>query len=97
MVKAIDLINEQKIREKMKEHIYKKIYKRIESKIVKSSAMNLYECWYQIPEFLFNVPLYNLEGCKVYLKNKLESDGFKIYLTGLNAMEQNIIVISWKH
>ncbi len=59
MVKASDLINEQKIREKIKQQIYKKIYKRIENKIVKSSAMNLYECWYQIPEFLFNVPLLN--------------------------------------
>ena len=101
MVKAKDLINEQKIRDKMKEHIYKKIYKRIESKIVKSSAMNLYECWYLIPEFLFNVPLYNLVGCKEYLKNKLNSDGFSIYFTGVNENDndnkKNIIVISWKN
>jgi hypothetical protein len=90
MVKAQDLINEQREREKYKEKIYKKIYKKVEIKIKQASNMNLYECWYQLPEFLFNIPLYNLEGCKIYLKNKLNNDGFSVYLTN-----ENIIVISW--
>ncbi len=93
MVKAIDLINEQKQRDTYKQKIYKKIYKRIESKIIKSSSMNLYECWYEIPEFFFNVPLYNIDGCKQYLKNKLKADGFSVYFTGEG---HNVIVISWK-
>jgi hypothetical protein len=91
MVKALDLINEQKEREKNKNKIYKKIYKKIETKIIQASNMNSSECWYQIPEFLFNIPLYNLEGCKNYLKYKLIDDGFNIYFTDIN-----IIVISWK-
>ncbi len=92
MVKAIDLINQQMEREKYKSKIYKKIYKRIESKIINSSNMNLYKCWYEMPEFLFNIPLYDLEGCKEYLKNKLKEDGFSVYFTGERS---NIIVISW--
>jgi hypothetical protein len=92
MVKAIDLFNEQHERDKNKNKIYKKIYKRIESKIIQSSSMNLYKCWYDMPEFLFNIPLYNIEGCKEYLKNKLKDDGFSVYFTGNN---NNIIVISW--
>ena len=91
MVKAQDLINGQREREKHKEKIYKKIYKKVETKIVQASSMNLYECWYQLPEFLFNIPLYNLEGCKLYLKNKLKNDGFSDYFNDVN-----IIVISWK-
>ena len=91
MVKAQDLINEQRERERNKEKIYKKIYKKVETKILQASSMNLYECWYQLPEFLFNIPLYNLEGCKLYLKNKLNNDGFNIYFT-----DENIIVISWR-
>ena len=91
MVKAQDLINGQREREKNKEKIYKKIYKKVETKIVNASSMNLYECWYQLPEFLFNIPLYNLEGCKLYLKNKLINDGFSVYFNDVN-----IIVISWK-
>ena len=90
MVKAQDLINEQKSRDKHKETIYKKIYKKVEIKIIQSSAMNLYECWYQLPEFLFNIPLYNLEGCKHYLENKLKRDGFSVYFANINT-----IVISW--
>jgi hypothetical protein len=91
MVKAQDLINGQREREKNKEKIYKKIYKKVETKIVQASSMNLYECWYQLPEFLFNIPLYNLDGCKLYLKNKLKNDGFSVYFN-----DANIIVISWK-
>ena len=91
MVKALELIKTQKDREKKKLNIYKKIYKRIENKIIQSSNMNLYECWYEIPEFLFNIPLYNLENCKLYLERKLNEDGFSINFTGVN-----IIVISWK-
>jgi hypothetical protein len=91
MVKANDLRNEQYEREKLKKKIYKKIYNRIETKIVQSSSMNLYECWYQIPEFLLNTPLYNLDGCKTYLNNKLKENGFAYYYTNINT-----IVISWK-
>ena len=90
MVKAEDLVNAQKQRDKHKKTIYKKIYGKVETKIIQSSAMNLYECWYQLPEFLFNIPLYNLEGCKNYLENKLKKDGFSIYFSNINT-----IVISW--
>jgi hypothetical protein len=91
MVKAQVLLNDQREREKHKEKVYKKIYKKVEIKIKQASSMNLYECWYQLPEFLFNIPLYNLEGCKLYLKNKLKNDGFSVYFNDIN-----IIVISWK-
>ncbi len=91
MVKAQDLINEQRERNKYKEKIYKKIYKKVETKILQASSMNLYECWYQLPEFIFNIPLYNLEDCKKYLNYKLKNDGFSVYFS-----EDNIIVASWK-
>lgn len=91
MVKAQDLINEQYEREKNKQKIYKKIYKKVENKIIKTSAMNLYECWYQLPEFVFNIPLYNLQGCKSYLQSKFKHDGFSVYFP-----ENNIIHIVWR-
>ncbi len=90
MVKAQDLIDEQRERDKNKEKIYKKIYKKVETKIIQASSMNLYKCWYQLPVFLFNIPLYDLEGCKYYLKNKLSHDGFNVYFTNIN-----VINISW--
>ncbi len=91
MVKAIDLINEQNIRNKNREKVYKQIYKKIEKKILLASSMNLYECWYELPEVIFNIPLYNMESCKQYVKNRLKDDGFKVYFV------ENKIVISWKN
>ena len=76
MVKADDLIREQKKRNKLKEKIYKKIYKRIEKKIKLCSNINSYECWYEIPEFILNLPLYSLDDCMKYVVNQLKKDGF---------------------
>ena len=90
MVKAIDLLNDQNIRNKNREKVYKQIYKKIEKKILFASSMNLYECWYELPEVIFNIPLYNMESCKNYVKNRLKEDGFKVYFV------ENKIVISWK-
>ena len=93
MVKAQDLIDEQTEREKLKRKVYKQIYKRLENKIIQCNSMNLSECWYLLPAIFYNIPLYNREGCKVYLKNKLKEDGFSVYFTG---NDNNIIYISWK-
>lgn len=90
MVKAMDLINEQKERERNKQKIYKKVYEKIEKKIIQSSSMNMYQCWYMIPEFFLNIPLYNMEDCKTYLEIRLKEDGFKI-----SFHSPTIIVISW--
>ncbi len=91
MVKASDLINDQNIRNKHREKVYKQIYKKIEKKILFASSMNLYECWYELPEVIFNIPLYNMESCKNYVKNRLKDDGFRVYFV------ENKIVISWKN
>ena len=93
MVKAQELIDEQRAREKLKHKIYKQIYKRLENKIIQCNSMNLSECWYLLPEIFYNVPLYNRDGCKVYLRNKLKEDGFSVYFTGNG---DNIIVVSWQ-
>jgi hypothetical protein len=91
MVKASDLVDTQKSRDKNREKIYKQIYKKVEQKIMFASSMNLYECWYELPEFIFNIPLYNMESCKQYIKNRLKTDGFLVYFVF------NKIVISWKN
>ncbi len=93
MVKAQDLIYEQNEREKLKKKVYKQIYKRLENKIIQCNSMNLSECWYLLPAIFYNIPLYNREGCKLYLKKKLKDDGFSVYFTG---DDNNIIYISWK-
>ena len=91
MVKAIDLLKEQKERDKIKKKIYKKIYKKVEKKIIQTSKVNLSECWFQLPEFMINIPLYNLDDSKNYIMNKLKENGFKS-----ESLSNNIIFISWK-
>ncbi len=89
MVKAQDLFNEQKERERQKMKIYKKIYEKVEKKIINCSSMNMYQCWFMIPEFFLNIPLYNMDDCKRYLEARLKEDGFKVGFNG-----NNIILIS---
>ena len=90
MVKAEDLIKEQSDREKLRKQIYKKVYKNIEKKIIQNSKINNYSCWYQVPEFLINYPLYNVADCKKYITKKLDKNGFKH-----NLLENNVIMIFW--
>ena len=71
MVKASDLIKEQMDRKKNKEKIFDKIYNRIENKVIKASKNNFYECYYEIPEFILNIPLYDFNDCKYYVLQKL--------------------------
>lgn len=91
MVKASDLVKQQEEKDKKKKIIYKKIYERIEHKITHASQINLYECWYEIPEFILNIPLYNLESCKQYILHKLKKNEFNT-----SIVNNNVIWISWK-
>ena len=90
MVKASELVKQQKDKDKLKDKIYYKIYKRIEHKIILASNTNLYECWYDVPEFILSLPLYKLEDCITYLVKQLHKNEFKTERNG------NILYISWK-
>lgn len=90
MVKAQDLIDNQKEREKIKYKTFSKIYDNIEKKIRLASSINLYYVWYEIPEFIIGFPLYNLEECKQYIIKQTNKNGFKT-----EEFNGNIILITW--
>lgn len=90
MVNAKDLIKMQKEREDSKYKIFDKIYSNIEKKIVKASATNFYYIWYEIPQYMIGMPLYNYNDCIEYIINKLKNNNFKT-----ETYEPNIILISW--
>jgi hypothetical protein len=73
MVKAEDLINQQKEREKIKFITFNKIFSNIEKKIVKASSTNFYYVWYEVPQYLIGYPQYNFNDCFEYLINKLKT------------------------
>lgn len=91
MVKAEDLVKQQKEREDRKYITFDKIFKLVESKIIIASSGNNYYTWYQIPNFLVGLPLYSQSECKDYIIKRLNENGFKTELIGTN-----ILYISWK-
>jgi hypothetical protein len=90
MVKANNLIKEQKERIDRKEITFSKILAIIEKKIVISSSGNYYYTWYTIPQFIVGLPMYCLKECRNYIITNLKKDGFEIEI-----FDPNILLISW--
>lgn len=91
MVKASDLIKEQKKKDELKKKTYKKIYHKVEKKILMASSVNSYYCTYEIPNFILGLPLYTWADCKSYIVEKLKKNGFKV-----KDYSVNVIIISWQ-
>lgn len=90
MVKAEDLIKQQKEREDRKYLTFDKIYTHVEKKICSASSGNYYYTWFQVPEMLIGLPSYCYKECQTYIIGKLKKDGFET-----EFFEPNIILIKW--
>jgi hypothetical protein len=91
MVKAAEIIKQQKLRENKKLITFNKIYCQIEKKIYLASSTNICYVWYQIPEFLVGLPTYKISDCKEYIQKQLKNDGFTTMF-----YEPNILLIKWE-
>lgn len=89
MITAKDLIKDQTERDKRKYSTYDKIYKNIENKIKIASIGNSYYTVYEIPEFILGLPLYKIDDSSIYIKNKLNKNGFSV------EQYQNVLLINW--
>lgn len=90
MIKASDLIKQQKEREDKKYINYEKIYGHIEKKIIINSNSNLYYIWFEIPQIIIGSPTYSLNECNEYIQNKLKENGFTV-----KSYSKNILLIEW--
>lgn len=90
ILKAKDLIKQQKERDKRKHDTFNKIYKKIEKRISIASIGNSYFTMYEIPEFILGIPLYNIIEAVSYIKVKLTHNGFTV-----EYYKPNILLISW--
>ncbi len=90
MVKADEIIKQQKIRENRKKITFDKIYSHIEKKLCLASNTNNSFIWYQIPEFLVGLPTYKFSDCNEYIQKKLKNDGFTTVF-----YEPNILLVKW--
>lgn len=74
--------------------VYDKILKLCHNKI-KTYAENLkLECLYEIPDYVFGLPLFNKTFAKTYILSRLEENGF-IVRDISNLTNGSIIYISW--
>ena len=68
------------------DEILQKIHKRIKY----NAGIEKTYCFFQIPEFIIGVPLYNVDDLKKYIINSLERDGFRILY-----VDPNWLFINW--
>ena len=79
--------NKQLRRLEQFDEILKKVHRRIKS----SAASEKMHCFYQIPEFIIGVPLYNVNELKQYIMNSLKKNGFNLLY-----IDPNWLFISWE-
>ena len=67
------------------------ILQKIHNRIKYNAKNEKTYCFFQIPEFIIGVPLYNIEDLKEYLMTSLQKDGFKYMY-----IDPNWLFISWE-
>ena len=71
--------------------IFDNILKKLHKKMKYHAGLERTFCFFQIPEFIIGVPLYNIDELREYIFKSLDNDGFNyIY------MEPNWLFISWE-
>ena len=67
------------------------ILKKVHNRIKYNAKNEKTHCFFQIPEFIIGVPLYNIEDLKNYLMDSLKKDGFKLIY-----IDPNWLFITWE-
>jgi len=75
----------------MRLRIFDDVLKKIHTRIKYNANHEKMYCFYQVPEFIIGVPLYNIEELRKYLINSLKKDGFRILY-----VEPNWLFINWE-
>ncbi len=68
-------INEKKNR---KNYCYNEVLHKIHEKIKKVSDKELYKIFYDVPEFVYGLPTYDLNTCTAYIMKQLRANGFLV-------------------
>ena len=92
MINIDELHNINEIRLKNRLKIYDDVLKKCHQKIKKTSLSPKGStfCFYIIPNYVFGIPLYDINACIVYLVQNLSKNGFYIAYT-----HPNLLYISW--
>jgi hypothetical protein len=67
------------------------ILKKLHNRVTYHAKNEKTYCFFQIPEFIIGVPLYNIDDLKEYLIKSLQKDGFKYMY-----IDPNWLFVSWE-
>ena len=67
------------------------ILRRLHNRIKYNAKNEKTFCFFQIPEFIIGVPLYNIEDLKEYLMKSLQKDGFQYMY-----VDPNWLFVTWE-
>jgi len=67
------------------------VLKKIHNRIKYNARLEKTFCFYQVPEMILGVPLYNILDLREYISNSLKKDGFKYMY-----IDPNWFFISWE-
>ena len=70
--------------------LYDSVLKKCHSRILYNSGLQRTYCFYQIPEFIIGVPLYDVVELRQYIMNSLKTNGFELLY-----IEPNWLFIYW--
>lgn len=90
---ASDVLRQQQAKQSKRQEAFEIILDQCYKKIQKCIQVtrNVFECFYEIPEFIIGYPLYDLSECTVYCYNLLINKGFQV-----QYIFPRVLFISWK-
>ena len=74
--------------------VYQKILEKCHNKITSTSrhSNNMGFCFYNVPKYIFGIPLYDIKSCVMFLVSALVKNGFDVKYT-----HPNLLFISWQN
>lgn len=76
MLNIMDIHRAMNERKNRMNECFDKVLERCHRKIVQCSQQQLLTCFYEVPEYMFGFPIYDLNECITYVMEALKSNGF---------------------
>jgi len=92
MINIYKLSRERDTKDLIKIKTYKKVLLKCHNHITNQSVKGKGETHYNVPQFVYGLPLYDYEMCKEYILKRLQRNGFKCIYNS-----PSVLHISWNH
>lgn len=66
-------------RKNKRNECFDKVLERCHRKILQCSHQHMLSCFYEVPEYMFGFPIYDLNECITYVMESLQANGFLSY------------------